>query len=51
MGLIDGLVLPVATGAKSVLMAPPAFLQRPIRWLEAIGEFTGAKMIHRNGRV
>ncbi|MGQ9367583.1 amino acid adenylation domain-containing protein [Azospirillum sp. ST 5-10] len=37
MGLIGGLLQPVFTGAACVLMAPAAFLERPVRWLEAIG--------------
>ena len=36
MGLVAGLVLPVTVGCRHVLMLPAAFLQRPMRWLEAI---------------
>ena len=36
MGLIGGLFQPVYTGATVHLMSPLAFLQRPIRWLQAI---------------
>lgn len=36
MGLIGGLLQTVYSGGTSTLMAPAAFLQRPIRWLRAI---------------
>lgn len=36
MGLISGILCPLYQGAPSVLLSPMAFLQRPIRWLEAI---------------
>ena len=36
MGLIGGILQPVYAGFPIVLMTPFAFLQRPIRWLEAI---------------
>jgi acyl-CoA synthetase (AMP-forming)/AMP-acid ligase II/acyl carrier protein len=36
MGLIGGILCPLFCGAPAVLMAPAAFLQRPLRWLEAI---------------
>ncbi|MGE3277354.1 MAG: fatty acyl-AMP ligase [Vicinamibacterales bacterium] len=39
MGLIAGLVTPVYRDCQSVLMAPMAFLQRPLRWLETISRF------------
>jgi len=41
MGLIYGVLLPVHTGFRVYLMAPIAFLQRPIRWLKAITRFRG----------
>ncbi|MBI3361099.1 MAG: AMP-binding protein, partial [Chloroflexi bacterium] len=37
MGLIGGLLEPMYIGGSSVLMSPASFLQRPARWLEAIG--------------
>lgn len=43
MGLIWGLLLPVHVGFRATLMNPVAFLQRPIRWLEAI---TAARGTH-----
>lgn len=41
MGLIWGLLLPVHIGFRATLMQPVAFLQRPIRWLEAITAVRG----------
>ncbi|MCC5644529.1 amino acid adenylation domain-containing protein [Nostoc sp. CHAB 5824] len=39
MGLIDGILQPLYTGFLGVLMPPGAFIQRPIRWLEAISRY------------
>lgn len=39
MGLIGGLLNPLYVGYTGVLMSPMRFLQRPVRWLEAIGRF------------
>ncbi len=39
MGLVSGLLLPVYEGYRSYLMAPAAFLQKPIRWLNAITRY------------
>ncbi|HEX9945239.1 MAG TPA: amino acid adenylation domain-containing protein, partial [Thermoanaerobaculia bacterium] len=36
MGLIGNVLQPLHAGARCVLMSPMAFLQRPMRWLEAI---------------
>lgn len=36
MGLIGGVLEPLWLGASSTLMAPAAFLQKPVRWLQAI---------------
>ncbi len=33
MGLIMGVMQPLYLGATSVLMAPAAFMQRPLNWL------------------
>lgn len=41
MGLIGGLLQPIYRGIPSVLMSPTFFLQRPVRWLEAISRFRG----------
>lgn len=39
MGLFSGLLLPVYAGYPSYLMSPVAFLQRPLRWLNAIARY------------
>jgi len=36
MGLINRIINPVYIGMRNILMAPTAFLQRPVRWLRAI---------------
>jgi acyl-CoA synthetase (AMP-forming)/AMP-acid ligase II len=46
MGLIGGLLWPLYEGARITLMSPLHFLQRPLRWLQAISrdgsDFSGA---------
>ena len=46
MGLMMGVMQPLYLGATSVLMAPAAFMQRPLNWLRLIhhigGELTSA---------
>jgi len=39
MGLIGGILQPLYVGAPMALMPPLAFLQKPIRWLQAISNF------------
>ena len=41
MGLIGGIVQPLYTGFPIYLMVPASFLQRPMRWLEAISHYRG----------
>jgi amino acid adenylation domain-containing protein len=41
MGLIGNVLQPLHAGGRCVLMSPVAFLQRPLRWLEAIGRYRG----------
>ena len=42
MGLIGGILEPLyIAGVRNILMAPAAFLQRPVRWLEAISRYGG----------
>jgi acyl-CoA synthetase (AMP-forming)/AMP-acid ligase II len=36
MGLIEGVLQPAYSGFPAYLMAPAAFLQRPVRWLQCI---------------
>jgi acyl-CoA synthetase (AMP-forming)/AMP-acid ligase II/acyl carrier protein len=39
MGLIGGILQPVYSRSSVVLMAPAAFLQRPLRWLQAVSDY------------
>jgi acyl-CoA synthetase (AMP-forming)/AMP-acid ligase II/acyl carrier protein len=39
MGLIGGILTPLYMGGRSVLIPPTAFLQRPMRWLQAIHDY------------
>ena len=39
MGLVGSVLQPLYAGFPCVLMSPMAFLQRPIRWLEAISKY------------
>ena len=39
MGLIGGILQPLYSGTQAILMPPVAFLQRPIRWLQAITNY------------
>ncbi|PSB21041.1 AMP-dependent synthetase [filamentous cyanobacterium CCP2] len=39
MGLIGGILQPLYVGAPMVLMSPVMFLQKPVRWLQAISQF------------
>ncbi len=41
MGLIGNLVQTVYMGCQCVLMSPASFLQKPVRWLEAITKYRG----------
>jgi amino acid adenylation domain-containing protein len=41
MGLIGGILQPLYVGFPVVLMSPVTFLQRPVRWLEAISRYRG----------
>ncbi|HTK06061.1 MAG TPA: amino acid adenylation domain-containing protein, partial [Ktedonobacteraceae bacterium] len=41
MGLIAGVLQPLYVGFPAVLMAPAAFVQRPLRWLQAISRYGG----------
>ena len=41
MGLIGGILEPMYMGGSSTLMSPVSFLQRPVRWLEAISRYHG----------
>ena len=39
MGLIGNLLQPIYVGFPTILMPPLSFIQRPIRWLEAMSRF------------
>lgn len=39
MGLNNGIIQPLYGGRGCVLMAPQAFLQRPLRWLQAVSDY------------
>ncbi|MEL6440939.1 MAG: fatty acyl-AMP ligase [Cyanobacteria bacterium J06621_8] len=39
MGLIGHVLQPIYVGIPSILMSPLAFLQKPIRWLQAISKY------------
>ncbi len=42
MGLIGGLIQPLYVGFPTVLMSPFHFVQKPIRWLQAISKYRGS---------
>ena len=42
MGLIGAILGPLYVGSPVTLMSPVAFVQRPVRWLQAISRFRGA---------
>jgi acyl-CoA synthetase (AMP-forming)/AMP-acid ligase II len=48
MGLVTGLLLPLYFKSESYLMAPAAFLKRPVRWLEAITMYRAASTVAPN---
>lgn len=39
MGLVGNVLHPIYLGAEAVLMSPMAFLQKPLRWLQAISDY------------
>jgi amino acid adenylation domain-containing protein len=41
MGLIGGILTPLYAGNPAVLLSPVSFLQRPLRWLQAISRYGG----------
>ncbi|RMH08750.1 MAG: amino acid adenylation domain-containing protein [Nitrospirae bacterium] len=41
MGLVNGLLQPLFHGCWGIVMPPFAFVQRPIRWLQAISRYRG----------
>lgn len=41
MGLFSGVLFPLFNDCPAYLMSPVSFLQKPVRWLEAISHFRG----------
>jgi acyl-CoA synthetase (AMP-forming)/AMP-acid ligase II len=41
LGLVGGILQPLYHGHLNVMMAPTAFVQRPVRWLSAISRYRG----------
>ncbi len=41
MGLVGSVLIPMQFGFRSVLMSPLAFLERPLRWVEALARYGG----------
>ncbi|MEX0818306.1 MAG: aminotransferase class I/II-fold pyridoxal phosphate-dependent enzyme [Pirellulaceae bacterium] len=39
MGLVGGVLMPLFIGRPNVLMSPMSFLQKPVRWLQAITKY------------
>ena len=39
MGLTNGIIQPIYSGRLCVLMPPQSFLQRPLRWIQAISRY------------
>jgi acyl-CoA synthetase (AMP-forming)/AMP-acid ligase II/alkylation response protein AidB-like acyl-CoA dehydrogenase/acyl carrier protein len=41
LGLVSGIIQPLYFGHRNILMSPTAFVQQPVRWLDAISRFRG----------
>jgi acyl-CoA synthetase (AMP-forming)/AMP-acid ligase II len=41
MSLVDGILQPIYTGYRAVILSPASFLQSPLRWLSAITRYRG----------
>jgi acyl-CoA synthetase (AMP-forming)/AMP-acid ligase II/alkylation response protein AidB-like acyl-CoA dehydrogenase/acyl carrier protein len=41
LGLVSGMLQPILHGHPNVLMSPTAFVQQPVRWLNAITRYRG----------
>ena len=39
MGLTNGIIQPMYGGRECILMPPQSFLQRPVRWLQAVSKY------------
>ncbi|MFI9503289.1 AMP-binding protein [Nocardia sp. NPDC052566] len=40
-GQVTGVLLPVFSGTRAVLMAPSTFVKNPVRWLDAVTKYRG----------
>ena len=49
MGLIGGIVQPIYAGFPCILLSPLHFMQRPVRWLQAISRYQGTVSGGPNG--
>jgi len=48
MGLVGGLLQPIYAGGEMIVMPPSSFLQRPVRWLEAVTRHRATTMAAPN---
>lgn len=48
LGLVTGLVVPLAAGAHVVQLSPTAFIQVPYRWLKAVSDYRSCWMVGPN---
>jgi len=48
MGLVYGVLGPLYAGITCYMMAPVSFIQRPVRWLQAISEFQATHSVAPN---
>ena len=48
MGLVGTILYPLYFGSTSYLMAPSAFLKRPVRWLDAISRYRAGSTVGPN---
>jgi amino acid adenylation domain-containing protein len=42
MGLVGGILSPAYCGRRTILLTPQDFMQRPLRWLQAIDRYRGS---------
>jgi len=48
MGLIYGILQPIYSGFRCYLMPPASFIQRPVRWLQAMSRFKATHSVAPN---
>jgi phthiocerol/phenolphthiocerol synthesis type-I polyketide synthase C len=48
MGLIGGLLTPLYAGCAAIVMPPGAFLERPLRWLQAVTRYRATTIVAPN---